>query len=125
MVIEDPGDIGVGLVEGGSQLELNRYPCLHVDGSATPEHLLALHRQQLHRQVVCNRHGVYVPGNNHAGGVTKVGAGNDCVAVANDLEVRILGQGRFDCVGELFFVARNRLDVANRSSQLDKIAFKI
>ena len=49
VVIEDPGHIGVCLIEGGRELELNRSTGLHVDGSATPEHLLALHGQQFDR----------------------------------------------------------------------------
>ena len=93
VVIENPGDIGVGLIEGGRQLELNRYPSLHVNGSATPEHLFALHRQEFDWQVVGNRHCVDVAGDHNAGGVAKVGAGNNCVAITDDLEVRILGQG--------------------------------
>ena len=85
VVIENPGDIGVGLIEGGRQLELHRDPGLHVNGSATPEHLLALHWQEFDWQVVGNRHCVDVAGNHNAGGVAKVGAGNNCVAITHDL----------------------------------------
>jgi hypothetical protein len=57
----------------------------------------------------------------HTLGATEVGAGDDCVAVANNFEVIEASQSRFNRVGKLGFIARNRLDVADGSSQFDYI----
>ena len=42
MVIENPGDIDVWLADGCGEFELHGDAGLHVDGAATPKHLLTL-----------------------------------------------------------------------------------
>ena len=125
MVIENPGDINVWLGKLGSQLQLNRDTGFHVNGSATPENLFAFHRQELNRKIVGHRNGVDVPGDDHARGAAEVGARDNRVCVTDDLEVRILAKRGFDCVGQLFFVARNRLDVADVAGEFGYVAGEI
>ena len=54
-------------------------------------------------------------------GPTEVSAGDDGVAVANNFEVIEATQGCLNRIGQLGFIARNRLDVADGSSQFDYI----
>ena len=42
VVIENPGDVDVWLGDGGGEFELHGDAGLHVDGAATPKHLLTL-----------------------------------------------------------------------------------
>ena len=117
VVVEDPGDVDIGLSELNSKFELHGNARFHVDGSAADEHLVTIARFSSHGQVVVDGNGVDVPGNQHAMGLvvtraTEMCARNDRVTIAQHGQVTCADQRFLDCVGECVFVPRHRLDVA-------------
>jgi hypothetical protein len=77
------------------------------------------------RDVVGDRDGVEVPGQQHPGRPAEVGAGQHCVAVADDLVVGLCPKGSLDLVGNPTLVARHAGDVDEGGGQIDRIRAKV
>ncbi len=99
VVVPDPGDVHRGLGELCGELELNRDSRLHVDGATAPEEVDAVDALVASGNVVVDRYGVDMAGDHHSLVTSEIGAGNDRVAVPNDLEVVRVSEGHHDRVG--------------------------
>ena len=119
VVVPEPGDVDAGIDEFGGELQLHRRAPLHVHGPATPEVVLAVDLDVARGQVRVDRHGVDVPRDRHALRAPEVGARDDRVAVAIDVEVIQRRDRSEDRVGEGRLVARHAGNVADRSGQVD------
>ena len=108
VVVEDVGDVAVGLGQVGGQPELDGDAALHVGGAAAVDPA-ALDPA---RQVAAERHRVDVAGEDDPLRTAERGACDDGVVVAVDCQVRYVAQGCLDQVGQGLLVAADRLDVA-------------
>lgn len=77
---------------------------LHVACAKSKHHMLAITITDARWQVLILWNGVNVSTKNHSGGTAKIGLGDDSVLNANDLKMRQITQGAFDCVGNLLFM---------------------
>ena len=121
VVVPDPGEVDRRILQFERERELYGDARLHVDRAATPDDGLTGLRVDLvtHRQVVVDRNGVQMAGDEHAAVPSQPGAGDQRVAVAGHVEVRRRGQQRLDSVRDPSLIPRYRGDVAQLSGQLD------
>jgi hypothetical protein len=66
-----------------------------------------------------------VAGNDDPLGAAKLGSGEDHIAVSQHIQVAIPLERLLHKVGDLGFVAADRLDIDQRSKQLDDIAVNV
>ncbi len=118
VVVKNPGHVmGEGLTrERGGQPQQHGHSRLHVGGPAAVEPA----SREPGGQVVRDRHGVEVPGQQHPGRQPQVGTGNDGVAVPVDPQSGDAGQSRFDQVREDGLGAAHRRDVDQGAGQLHR-----
>ncbi len=113
-VVEDEGQVAVGFGDRGGDPQLNGDSGLHVGGAAAVQQV-AVHPGG---QVVGDRHGVQVSGEQHPLGAAEVGPGDDRVPVPVHGEVRQGPQGRLHGVGEHLLVAADGGDVDQSGGEL-------
>ena len=88
IVVEDPGDVATRGGQGRGEMKDDGDTAHHVDATAPPHHAPPLAGLQAARNVAGaarGRHGVEVPGDDDPLVAVQVGAGDDRVAVAQDL----------------------------------------
>ena len=126
-VVEDEGQVMGGIVHRGRKVEEHRVARFHVDRAAAVQHItLDVVDGASARQVVGDRDGVEVTGEDDPAGFTPVGAGHHAVAVPEHVEPdRLLAQGLFHGVGDRGLVARLALDVDEGRGQFDGIGTQI
>ena len=125
VVVEDPADVPAGgrqRLRGG---ELNGHPALHVAGAATPEDVLAVEDDSLTGQVVRERDGIEVAGDNDAFGAALVRPGDHAIAEPLHLQVRTFAEGGLDRVGQWGLVAAHRFDVHDLGEQIGEVRVEI
>ena len=114
-LVEDVGDVAVGLGDRGGQPQDDRVAALHVAG-AEPVQQVALTSG---RQVVVDRHRVEMAGDDDPLAAAQVGAGDDGVAVPGHREMRERRQRDLDRVRDRLLVPADRLDVDELDREVD------
>ena len=120
-LVEDEGQVAVRLGHVGGELEHHRVAALHVAGAEAVQDAVL----EARGQVVVERHGVEVTGDDHALAAAELGAGDDRVAAPGDGEVREAAQRGLDRVGDLLLVVAHRLDVDELLGQGDDVGGQV
>ena len=120
-VVEDDRDVVRRLADGGRQMQEHRVTGLHVAGAATID--IVAHAAG--RDIVGDRDGVEVAGQQHPGRAAEVCAGQDRVPVADDGVVGLLPQCAFDLIGQRPLVPRHAGDVDESGGQVGRIGAKV
>src|SRR5690606_36275925 len=119
VVVPHPGEVDPGIGQLGGELELHGHACLHVDGAAPPQVRLAVFDEVAHREVRIDGNGVDVAGDGDPLRASEVGARDDRVTDAVDVEVGQRGHRVMDEVGQVPLVAGHARDVADRAGEVD------
>ncbi len=114
VVVEDERQVAVGGRDRRCDAELDRHPGLHVAGAAAPQDAVLV---EARGDVVGDRDGVDVAGQDDAFATAEVGAGDDVVAVPVDRQVRQGAQGGLDRVREGLLAAALRGEVDELRSE--------
>jgi hypothetical protein len=120
-VVEHVRDVAGRGGEPGGQLELDRHSGFHVGRAAAVEP----GSLRVRGQVIRERHGVEVPGQDHPFRPPEHRAGHDRVSVPVHGQVRARAQHAFDRVRERPFLAADRRDVHQLGRQRRAIGMKI
>jgi len=120
-VVEDVRDVPAGRGEAGGQPELHRHPRFHVRGPAAVE----AGAVEARGEVIGDRHGVDVPGQDHPLRPPEHGAGHDRVAVPVHGQVRERPERALDGVGQRPLVAADRGGVHEPGGQRRPVQPKI
>ena len=110
-----------GFGDGRREVQEYRIAGLHVGGATAVDMVCVAAR----RDIVGDRHSVEMTGQHHPGRPAEVGAGEHCVAVADDPVVGLCPQCPFDLVGDPTLVARHAGDVDEGGGQIDRIRAKV
>ena len=135
MVVEDPRDVGiqrgvVALADGRPDLagerERRRATAEHVDRPAPPQDRDPVALLEAARDVVRDRNGVEVAGEDHALGEAEPGPRAHGIPVAQDLQGRDrpesgASQGFFDGVRQGALISRHRGNVDHLARELDRV----
>ncbi len=120
-VVEDDRDVVRRLANGGRQMQEHCVTGLHVAGAATID--IVAHAAG--RDVVGDRDGVEVAGQQHPGRAAEIRAGQDRIAVADDGVVGLLPQCPFDLIGQGPLVPGHAGDVDQSGGQIGRIGAKV
>ena len=120
-LVEDEGEVAVGLCDVCGELEHHRVAALHVAAAEAVEDAVLEPR----RQVVVERDRVEVAGDHHALAASEVGARNHGVAAAGDRQVRQREERGLDRVGDLLLVVGHGLDVDELLGEGDDVGGQV
>ena len=116
-LVEDVGDVAVGLGHGRGEPQDDRVAALHVAGAEAVQQVAVA----AGRQVVVDRHGVEVAGDHDPLAAAEVGARHDGVAVPAHRQVGVRRERGLDGVRDRLLVAADRLDVDQLLGERDGV----
>ena len=128
VVVEDPGDVAARGCQGRGQVQADGDTALHVDAAAAPHDRLPVALLQAARDVAGaprDRDGVEVPGDDDPLGAPQTGAGDDGVAVPQDLQVIPGRQGRLDGVRQRGLGAGDARHVHQGQGERPRVAGRV
>ena len=106
-----------GIGNGGGQVQEHRITGFHIRGAAAVDVISVA----MCRDVVGDRDGIEVSGEQHPGRPAEVGAGQHGIAVADDLVVGLCPKRTFHLVSNPTLVTRHAGDVDEGGGQIDRI----
>ena len=103
-LVEDEGEVAIGFVQMAGKVQGHSHATLHVAGAPSHQVFLTIDGVHVGREVVDDRYGVQVPGDEDALGSPHVGAGHHGVADPVHLQAGDLAQYRLHRVGQRTFL---------------------